>query len=58
MDPKDKQQIVIAAAAIALHGLLASGRKGPGTAPPIAESFDIGELFVAEAIRRGLDLSR
>ena len=52
-NPNDRQAIVTGAAAVAAHGLLASGRHAWGSDPQqlVDEAFKIGEAFIATAER-------
>lgn len=55
-DPKDRAQAVIAAAGVALHALISSGRDELAGSTGVKLAFNIAELFIAEAEARGLDL--
>jgi hypothetical protein len=55
---EERRMALIAAAGVALHGLLAGGAEhGPGSGPLstpglVQRAFEIGEAFVADAARR------
>jgi hypothetical protein len=47
----ERKLMLVAAAGIALHGLL-SGDRGSPDGKLVREAFDLAELFIAEAERR------